>query len=239
MINCIVIDDEEFAIEVMKVHISKCPYLKLVHSTLDALEGLNMINEGNIQLAFMDIDMPDLSGLQLAEAVKGKCKVILATAFSDYALQGFNVDVIDYLVKPIPLNRFLQAAEKAKSGIEHANNNLQTETDNFVMIRGDVKGKYTKVEFADIDYIEGSGNYVTFFCGNKKIISLLNLKDLEAKLGTVKFMRVHKSFIVSIPKISRVEADSIFIKDNTRIQIPIGQIYKHAFLERIRQQLIG
>ena len=240
MINCLIIDDEQSAINIIVNYLQHVPYLNLIGSTTSSIEGLDRINNEAIDLVFLDIQMPNITGIDLIKAIKGKCKIILITAYPEFAIDGFELEVIDYLLKPVPLPRFLKAVQKAKEIIE--NNpikNLQNTTTDFILIKGDTKGKLIKLEIEDIDYVEGTGNYVTIHCGPKKIMCLLNLKDLEEKLPSQKFMRVHRSFIVAISKISLVEGNTITLKNNSKTEILISQTYKPSFLERLKSQLVG
>jgi two-component system, LytTR family, response regulator len=239
MINCIIIDDEQPAIDILKAYVDKVPYLNLVTTTTSSVLGLEMVNEYKIDLIFLDIQMPNITGIEFIKAINGKCKVIFTTAYNQYALDGFELDVIDYLLKPIPLDRFLKAVQKAKSSFEqiNGNNNIYTDSD-FLVVQGDSKGKLIKLEIKDIDYIEGMGNYVAFYCGGKKILSLINMKDLEENLLPKNFIRVHKSFIIPFSNISSVDANTILLKRNTGVEIIIGRAYKDTFLEKMKRNMI-
>ena len=240
MINCIIIDDEQPAINIIVNYIKNAQYLNLIATTTSPVEGLNIINTQKVDLIFLDIQMPNITGLEFIKAINGKSKVIIISAYSEFALDGFELEVIDYLLKPVPLPRFLKAAQKAKDLIEDERNNKPNtfHESEFIMVKGDTKGKLIKVEIEEIDYIEGSGNYVTFYCGPKKILSLINMKDLEDKLSIQKFIRVHKSFIVAISKIAQVDGNAVILKNNPRANIVIGKVYKPMFLERLKSQLI-
>lgn len=239
MINCLIIDDEQPAIDILIAYVEKVPYFNLIGTTTSSVQGLEMVNEHQIDLIFLDIQMPNITGIEFIKAINGKCKVIFTTAYNQYALEGFELDVIDYLLKPIPLDRFLKAAQKAKSFFEQANghNNIYAETD-FLVVQGDSKGKLIKLEIKDIDYIEGMGNYVAFYCMGKKILSLINMKDIEGRLLPKNFIRVHKSFIVPISNISAVNANAILLKNNVGIEIIIGRAYKETFLEKMKRHMI-
>ena len=240
MINCLIIDDEQPAINVIVNYLQNVPYFNLVATTTSSIEGLGIINREHIDIVFLDIQMPNITGIELIKAINGKCKIIIISAYPEYALDGFELEVIDYLLKPVPLPRFLKAVQKATELLENSSTKktiTETESD-FILIKGDAKGKLIKLEINEIDYIEGTGNYVSFYCGAKKIMSLVNMKDIEEKLSAQKFMRVHKSFIVAISKISLVEGNSIILKNNSKAEIMIGKTYKPLFLERLKSQLI-
>jgi two-component system, LytTR family, response regulator len=239
MINCLIIDDEQPAIDILIAYVEKVPYFNLVAATTNSVHGLEIVNEHKIDLIFLDIQMPNITGIEFIKAINGKCKVIFTTAYNQYALDGFELDVIDYLLKPIPLDRFLKSAQKAKAFFEqtNGNNNIYAEQD-FLVVQGDSKGKLIKLEIKEIDYIEGMGNYVAFYCNGKKILSLINMKDIEENLLSKNFIRVHKSFIVPISNISSVDANLILLKKNAGIEIVIGRAYKEVFLEKMKRNMI-
>jgi len=240
MINCLVIDDEPAAAEVLEHFIRQVPELHLVTTVNNPIEGLSLVRSQDIGLVFLDIHMPELSGIDFIKAINGKCKVILTTAYNQYALEGFDLDVIDYLLKPIPFSRFVKATQKAIAVLEpHKQEKAAaTEQNDFILVKTETKGKFLKIDTADIVYIEGMGNYVALYCNGKKILSLLNMKDLEEKLSPEKFMRVHKSFIVAIDKITSIEGNSLSLKNNPKASILIGNAYRAAFLEKMKTRLI-
>ena len=241
MINCLVIDDEPAAIEVLEHFIKQTPQLNLTATTNNPVEGLAIFQQQPVDLIFLDVHMPELSGIDFIKAINGKCKVILTTAYSEYALEGFELDVIDYLLKPIPFSRFLKAVQKVMQILAVKNspvNESNTQHD-FILIKTETKGKFIKIDTADIDYIEGMGNYVAIFCNGKKTVSLINMKDLEGKLPKEKFIRVHKSFIVAVDKITSIEGNSLLLKNNPKAEILIGNAYRALFLEKMKTRLIG
>lgn len=239
MIQCLIIDDEKAAIEILVHHISKTPFLSLVTTTTSAIEGINIINEKKIDLVFLDIRMPDMTGIDFIKATHGKCKIILTTAFAEYAIEGFDLDVIDYLLKPIPLPRFLKAVQKAVGVISMSNatkNEAYVEGDH-VYVKTELKGKLLKIEFSEIDYIESIKNYVAIHRGPEKTLVLISLKDLEDILPRPRFMRIHKSYIIATEKIRAIEANQAILK-GTGTPIPFGDSYKGEFYERIKDRLI-
>ena len=240
MINCLIIDDEQPAIDIIEAYIKNVPYFALIATTTNPVEGLNLVNDHKIDLIFLDIQMPGITGLEFIKAINGKCKIIFVTAYDKYAMDGFELDIIDYLLKPVPFARFLKAAQKAKEIIEPKNIQqppLFTELD-FIVVQGDSKGKLIKIDIQDIDCIEGMRNYVAIHCGEKKILSLMNMKDLETSLPRQKFIRVHKSFIVPISNIAVVDGNSLILKRNNKIPILIGTAYKQAFLDIMKSKMI-
>lgn len=240
MINCLIIDDEQAAIDIIEAYIQNVPYFTLLATTTSPIQGLQIVNDKKIDLIFLDIQMPGISGVEFIKAINGKCKVIFTTAYDKYALDGFELEAIDYLLKPVPFARFLKAAQKAKDIIEINTDHRPSflvELD-FIVVQGDSKGKLIKVEINDIDYIEGMLNYVAIYCGDKKILSLMNMKDLEINLPKQKFIRVHKSFIVPIANIAAVDGNCLVLKRNSKSEIVIGNAYKQSFLEIMKAKMI-
>ncbi|MFT3980354.1 MAG: LytTR family DNA-binding domain-containing protein [Ferruginibacter sp.] len=231
-ITCLVADDEEAAIDVMKHFISRVPYLELCGAYTSPLEALQAINDQHPQLIFVDIQMPDISGIDLVKNMQADSHIILTTAYSEYALTGYDLNVTDYLLKPVAFPRFLAAVEKVRNLL--LLKNRQAAEKDFILVKGEAKGKFFKVDFNEIDYIEGLRNYVAIHCGNKKIVTLLNMKDLEEKLPADQFARIHKSFIVSVAKINTIEGNTISLKGHAGSPITIGDTYKSDFLEKMR-----
>lgn len=238
-IKCIVIDDEDAAIAVLKHFIDQVSYLEYAGGYTSPLEGLQAAQQPGIDILFVDVQMPEINGLELIKHLNNHCKIILTTAYSQYALDGYDLDVTDYLLKPIPLARFLKAIEKAKSQLllQHPADNKNTAND-FILVKGDTKGKFIKIDHQDIDYIEGMKNYAAIVCNGKKIISLLNIKDLEEKLPATQFVRVHKSFIVSIAKISAIQGNQVLLKNSSYNDIVIGDTYRNDFLKIMKSRII-
>lgn len=238
MINCLIIDDEQPAIDIIEDYVKKVPYLKCIATTTNSVEGLAIVNKDNINLVFLDIQMPYLTGIDFVKAVQGKCKVIFTTAYDKFAIEGFELDIIDYLLKPVPFTRFLKATQKAFDIFETADSKkTATIPPNYIMLRGDTKGSFVKVELADIDYVEATGNYVCVVCGPKKIIAHTKMSTLETLLPAGQFIRVQKSYIVNILKIATINGNSIKLKNNEKADIIIGSTYKDAFLEIVRNRL--
>lgn len=239
MIKCLVVDDEQHAIDILVHYIKQTPYLELVDSTLSPIEGLQIVASKQIDLIFLDIQMPEISGIDFIKAINGKCKVILTTAYTEFAIEGFNLEVIDYLLKPISMPRFLAATQKAYKAI-HPQKEVQEETaieDDYMFVKTESKGKMLKINLSDIDYIEGMKNYIAIYRNNQKILVYTNMKDMEERLSAKQFIRVHKSFIISIPKITGVEGSLILLK-NVTATILLGESYKPAFMAIIKSKLV-
>lgn len=227
-----IVDDEQHAIDLLVHHINQTNFLKLVYYTTNAVEAIAQVSNQDIDLIFLDVQMPNLSGLEFIKALHGKCNVILCTAHSEYALDGFENNVIDYLLKPITFARFIKGAQKALNFIK-LNNIISGKENKHIFIKTESKGKLLKIDFDEIDYVEGQKNYVAFHMGNHKKMALLNMKDVVDLLPGNMFIRVHNSFIVSIPKVALIEGNTIGLK-NVSNRIPIGLTFKDDVSEALK-----
>ncbi|MGA9649486.1 MULTISPECIES: LytR/AlgR family response regulator transcription factor [Pedobacter] len=235
MIRCLAVDDESYASDIIAAFINKTPFLTLVGTTTNAFEALNLVQNGQVDLVFLDIQMPELTGIQFLKICGDKCKVILTTAYPEYALDGFDLDVVDYLLKPISYERFYKAAQKAQQIIAPAQNevvNQPATTNDFIFIKGDTKNKFIKVNYNEILYIEGLKNYVSVYTANQRIVTYQALRELETQLPQPPFYRVHKSYIVSLEKIKMIDGNTLYIGDQS---IPIGDTYKEDFFKIVRE----
>ena len=188
MIRCLVVDDEAYATKIIADYIRKLPYLQLVGTTTHAIEALSTVQRGGVDLVFLDIQMPELTGIQFMKIAGNKCKVILTTAYPEYALEGFEHDVIDYLLKPIAFDRFLKAAQKAWNLLGagrdgDAGDEALVKPDpvpaDYMFIKGESKNKFLKVDYKDILFIEGLKNYVSVYTPGQRIVTYQTLRDLE------------------------------------------------------------
>jgi len=240
MINCIIIDDEQHAVDILVHYVKQTPHLNLVATTTNPIEALQTVATQKIDLIFLDIQMPELSGMDFIKAIHGKAKVILTTAYSDFALESYELDVVDYLLKPIRLPRFLQAVQKATKELEEHGDEKLTMTDgddDYIFVKTESKGKLLKINLDEIDYIEGMKNYVAIYCAGKKTLVYTSMKDLEERLSKKQFIRVHKSFIIPIPKITGIEGNILRLK-NVTAEILIGDNYKADLMDIIRNKMI-
>lgn len=229
MLRCIAIDDEPLALELLEDNISKVSYLKLEGSFSDPVEAVAAIQQQEIDLVFLDIQMPGLTGLQIIQSISKKPMFILITAYEKYALEGFNLDVVDYLVKPVPFDRFIKACSKAwELHLLRSKTKTDTKENDYFFINVD----YTllKVVFADVVYIEGLKDYVKIHLNStpKPVVTRMSMKSLEDELPSEQFVRIHKSFIVSKKFITAVKKNSVFI-GNT--ELPVGEMYKDVVNE--------
>lgn len=224
-LNCVIIDDEPLAVDLLKSYVDKSPYLHLVGAYNSAVQAIKDITEKSIQLVFMDIQMPELSGLEFAKIIPPDTKVIFTTAYNQYAIEGYKVNAIDYLLKPISYDDFLAAANKTLTWF---NNSFKTfREDRFLYVKSEYK--LVQIQFDDILYIEGVKDYVKIYRdkGLKTVMSLMNMKRLEDTLPKPEFMRVHKSYIVHMPKIQLVDRLRFVFDDQF---IPISESYKNNVL---------
>jgi DNA-binding LytR/AlgR family response regulator len=236
-ISCIAVDDEPFALQQMKAYIEKTPFLELVRDFNDPTEAITFLSENKVDLIFMDIQMPDISGMSIIKSLENSPFVIFTTAFSEYAVEGFKVSAVDYLLKPITYSDFLMAANKAKARIELMSRKPVDEqnTKNFLFVKSDYKT--IRIEFGELKYIEGMSEYVKIFANDPKpVITLASMKSLEEQLPADNFMRVHRSFIVNLDKITAIERNRIIISNQT--YIPVGEQYKDRFQEFVRTNFL-
>lgn len=226
MINCIAVDDEPLALELLEDNISKLPYLKLVGSFDNAIDAMKAVQEQKIHLVFLDIQMPGLSGLQFIQSLTVKPMIILITAYEKYALEGFNLEVTDYLVKPVSLERFIKACNRAKELFDLRNQTaVATHSPDYFFVN--VEYSMVKVALDDIVYIEGLKDYIRIHLHStsKAIITRMAMKNMEEQLPTNRFIRIHKSYIVSVTFITAVKKTSVFI-GNT--ELPVSDNYREA-----------
>jgi len=230
MINVIAIDDEPLALKLVSGYIGKTPGLNLAGSFDNPLDAIEFLNNESIDLIFVDIQMPDLSGLEFTRSIVKGPKVIFTTAYEKYALEGFRLDVIDYLLKPFSYEEFLKAVQKAVRLIRLENEIPEKidANDEFLFLKSDYKIR--RINFNDILYLEGLKDYVKVFTqkSDKPVISLVTLKLLESKLPESKFMRVHRSYIVNLGKIDTIERSRIVFG---KTYIPVSEQYKAKFQE--------
>jgi two-component system, LytTR family, response regulator len=243
MINVLIVDDEQFSVDAIKSYADKIPFLNVVLATTSAIEASIAVQNQDIDLVFSDVCMPELNGIELVKLIQGKSKVIFITATPDYALQGYQNDVIDYLMKPLFFETFFKAAQKAEKLIKLEKSPTQKATENvkkpvfndFMMVKTERKGKLIKVKFNDIVCIEGEGNYVKIWLSKEeKIMALLTFKYLEEILPKEQFIRVNKSYIVALHLITGIEGNIVQLGDLT---VPVGGTYKDnvtkLFVEKV------
>ena len=258
MYNVLIVDDEFLARKLLQDYVSKIPELQLAGTAQNAFEAFSFCKEHHVDIVLLDIHMPDLNGIELARTLKNVPSIIFTTAYSEYALESYEVSAVDYLLKPIALPRFMQAIEKAIARLKglatppqtpqtpqtppqtlqtpqtppQTPQTLQTPQTPpqtpYLMVKADYK--LYKINFDDIHYIEGQHEYVSFYTKDKRVTALYSLKALEDQLPRDKFIRVHKSYIVNIDHISEIEQVSLTVAGH---KVPIGGSYRDSLLERL------
>jgi two-component system LytT family response regulator len=224
MISAIAIDDESYALEVIKSHASKVPFLDLKATFTNPIQGLEYLKDEGIQLVFLDINMPDISGIDLAALLPKETVVIFTTAYSDYAVKGFELDALDYLLKPFNLSRFLKACQKAQDWIE-----LQPKNEPAFLFAKTSEGQI-RVDFSDLLFCEAQGNYVTFQLADQKVMSRMTLSEIEKLLPSF-FIRTHRSFLANKLLITKVEKHQLHIKG---FPIPVSSSYIDQVMEKLK-----
>ena len=222
-LKCLIADDEQLARELIKSYVDKIDELELISVCKNGMEVRNVLNEKEIDLMFLDVQMPDLTGVELLKSLTKKPSTILTTAYQEHAIEGYQLNVADYLLKPISFSRFLEAVERAKSLFNSKEKTSNYDKD-YIILKAD--HKIHKIKYKDITHVEGLREYVTFHTENSKVIVLKSLKKLEEELPN-EFMRVHKSFIVNTSKLDSVYASELSLG---KLKIPIGKRYKERVL---------
>lgn len=241
-INCIAIDDEPLALDKIRAYIKRIGYLTLLESFDNAIDALEFIKSHKVDLIFLDIQMDELSGIQMLEALHIKPRVILTTAYDEYALKGYELDVCDYLLKPISFQRFLQACEKAydqiyptkKADISVPDPNSTEASKGYFFVKN---GNITqKINFEDILFVEGVKDYLRIWTTKEKVMTLLSFKKLADALPSSGFIRIHKSYLISIDKIESIERNRVIIAGE---HLPVGETFKREFFETIEERKLN
>ncbi len=235
MLRCIAVDDEPLALELLEDNISKVPYLQLVAKCSNAMEAMKVLQQQPADLIFLDIQMPGLTGLQFIQSMTEKPMIILITAYEKYALEGFNLDVTDYLVKPVSLDRFVKACNKAKELYELKNRPNKDASSNPDYFFVNVDYSLLKINFNDIRYVEGLKDYIKIHLksSSRAVITRMAMKAIEEELPVAKFLRIHKSYIVSLEHITAIRKNSVFLDE---MELPVGENFREAVLNLTGRQ---
>lgn len=225
--NVLIVDDEFLARKLLTEYVSKIDYLNLVDSCPDVTNAMDVLSREHIDILLLDIQMPDISGMEMLRMINNKPAVILTTAYSEYAVDAFSLGVVDYLLKPFDYARFLQAINKVVNNGQMTVSSGEPAND-YLMVKADYK--LYKVNYDDLLFIEGQHEYVTFHTTTKRITALYSLKNLEDTLPKDKFVRTHKSFIVSIKNIQDIDKTNVTVAGN---KIPVGASFRDALIERL------
>jgi DNA-binding LytR/AlgR family response regulator len=230
MLKCLIVDDEPIARSILEKYVLKTPGLDLIGSVDNALEVLNYLSRGEIDLIFLDINMPEFSGIDLLKSMHNPPQVIITTAYAEYGAESYEYDVIDYLLKPISFERFLKAAQRAThvNSNERIQENLKNQPE-FLFLKED--NKVHKIFIQDISSVHAFGNYIKVFLEDKTLVVRMTLADFEKESGDG-LHRIHKSYMVSIPYIKCIEGNMVIMHDSQRF--PIGRIYKSDFEKKLK-----
>ncbi len=240
-ITCLIADDEPMALSLIESYVLKTPFLELKAKCNSAIKAMEFLEtDSDIDLFFLDIQMPDLTGLEFSRLLPAKSKVVFTTAFDQYAIEGYKVNALDYLLKPFDYNEFLNAAQKARNHFEincvqNAENQQNKKNSDFIFVKSEYR--QIKINFSEILYIEGLKDYVKIYTSShpRPILTLMSLKKLEEELPSEQFMRVHRSYIISLEKIEAIERNHVVIKEGF---ITIAPNYKDILMEYIKGKSI-
>jgi len=230
-LKCLIADDEPLALDVLENFIKRTPDLELVGRCENAMQAIQTLKEKQVDLLFTDIEMPEFNGIELVKSLNTKPLIIFTTAHPEYAVQGYELDIVDYLLKPIAFDRFVKSVNKAselmnfKKGESHVKDELD-----YIFIKSEQK--YIKVNFSDILYIEALADYVKVHTPEKRIITLQTMKNLEDKLPSEQFVRVHRSYIIALDKINSISGNVIYMNKD---EVPIGKNFREEFFKIIQQ----
>lgn len=231
-INCLIVDDEELARSLIDNYVARLPDWNTVAQCSNPLEAMSILREQAVDVIFLDIQMPELSGVDFLKTMTQKPLVIFTTAYPEYALEGYQLDVIDYLLKPISFERFIKATQKAeelltlKRGAQ--NQTAVPETKDYLLVKSE--HKVHKIKLSDIHYIQSMREYVAYHTPNGRILSLHSLKKLEVELPSDRFLRIHKSYIIPIDRVKTLEGNLLHLDE---VQLPIGANYRESVLKKI------
>jgi DNA-binding LytR/AlgR family response regulator len=239
-IRCLIVDDEIHARRVLEKFVHDLPQLELVSSCKNAIEAMDALRKHPVDLMFLDINMPKLTGLNFLESLSNPPLVVITTAYREYAVEAFDLDVIDYLHKPIPFPRFIRAINKVEEKLQvkkqmqpsQFSSAVEADTKEFIFVKADKKS--LRINFKDICYIEGLGDYIKIHTEKKTIISKLTIKKMEELLSPQEFPRIHKSYIVALERVDAIDGNQVEIVGE---KLPIGQIYRQGFMDLINTYL--
>jgi DNA-binding LytR/AlgR family response regulator len=228
--TCIIVDDEPPAIRLLEKYISKVHFLSLENSFTNPLEALQYLNSNTVNLVFLDIQMPEISGIQLSKIINSNTQIIFTTAYAQFALDSYDVAAVDYLLKPIDFERFYKAVNKINTLPQPIQ---ETDTDSYLFVKTDGKNNFVKLFIKDILYIEGLKNYLSIQLRNEQIITYGTLKHLKESLPKQDFVQTHKSYIIALKHIDKIDNQSVWINNS---ELPIGNTYKKEFYEEISKK---
>ncbi|MBN2867940.1 MAG: response regulator transcription factor [Flavobacteriaceae bacterium] len=231
-ISCLIVDDETIAREIIATHLDKIEGITVVASCNSAIEAFNVINSNHIDLIFLDINMPEISGISFAKSINKNIKIIFTTAYRDYAVEGFELKAVDYLLKPISFERLLKAVNTYFEvyGVSNITKNKSLTANDFIFVRSD--RRMIKIDFDAIVYVESYSDYIKIHLKNETIVTRETISSIEAKLPKQFFIRIHRSFIVSVSNITSYTNDTVTLTDT---ELTISRSYKKEVLERLER----
>lgn len=240
--SCIIVEDEPLARNLLTAYISKVPKIQLIQTFSNAIDALDYLRDNHVDILFSDIQMPEVTGITLLKLLQKKPLIILTTAYSEYALEGYELEVFDYLVKPISFERFLKSIEKGIARLDNSHPEVAdikevqsgTNAPDYIFVKDGTK--LIKINLSEILYIEGLKDYVCIYTTGRKIVSLQTMKSLESTLPKDRFIRIHNSYIIAFEAINEIEKDRVIIGKST---IPVSDTYKKAFRDLIDSKQIG
>jgi len=237
-LKCLIVDDEPLALDILERYVNKTPFLELVHRCASAVEALEVLQSEAIQLVFLDIQMPDLTGIEFSRLIDKEIRVVFTTAFHEYALEGYKVNALDYLLKPFNYEEFLRAATRATEWFQQRSQLTASPklVQDFIFVKSEYR--LLKIAFNQVVYFEGLKDYIKIITKNnpKAILTLMSLKNLETVLPQDRFMRIHRSYIISLSEILSVERNQVIMSDQTRITV--ADQYKDKFQEYISDKSV-
>jgi DNA-binding LytR/AlgR family response regulator len=234
-INCLVLDDEQHALDVLTEHIKETPFLHLVAATTRPIEAIKIMGNEPVDLIFLDVQMPGINGIDFMKLIQGNCHIILCSAYKEFAIDGFENDVVDFLLKPITYTRFIKATQKVVQLIKQTTNIKMDypDTSNHIFVKNGIRGKVIKLSFDDLLYAEAQKNYVTFHLITGKIITYMTITEAEAKLPAKLFLRVQRSYIIRLDRVTMIEGSMVSLK-YTDVKVPIGDTYKEKLFALLK-----
>jgi DNA-binding LytR/AlgR family response regulator len=233
MLKCLIIDDENHAIELLTDYINNVSFLQLESTANDPIVGLKLINEGNFDIIFLDVEMPKITGLELLSGIPKSCKIVITSAYREYAADGYEHGIFDFLTKPIRFERFLKVVQKIFNTIAKENTNIK---EDYIFVKLDSKNRLKRILYSDIYYVEGAGNYITIHTESEKIMTYLTIRDFEELVPPERFIRVQKSYIASIEKIMGIDGNEIILTNNKKVLV--GESYRNRVNEFLSNFLI-
>lgn len=242
MHTCYIIDDEEHAIETLTGYVSRYPGLNLIGSNINPVRAVDEIinSETGVDIVFLDVDMPELTGLEVADMLSSHSAIIFTTAYPNYAVQAFEKNGSDFLLKPISFERFAKSVTKVQGLLKSLRTAEHTHEEEYFFINPGTKGKVVQLRYADIVYIEGLKNYVIIHTADGKIITYLSIQEIEKSIPETKFARIHKSYIVNLDKIKYIDSNQVFMGQvmTQNIQLPVGRLFKDEFFDLVHSKTL-